>query len=101
MDLANVYTCNYSSKIAGHSATVSFAAVIISTTMPCGPAALPDFIFEVAFFTMPIVIGIGGPYNGNSFSGSVVKCLTRDQEAVGSNLTGFTSLWSLSKTHLS
>ena len=32
---------------------------------------------------------------------SVVECLTRDQEAAGSSLTGITALWSLSKTHLS
>ena len=34
-------------------------------------------------------------------SGSVVECFTRDREAAGSSLTGVTSLWSLSKTHLS
>ena len=34
-------------------------------------------------------------------SGSVVECLTRDQEAADSSLTGVTALWSLSKTHLS
>ena len=34
-------------------------------------------------------------------SGSVAECLTRDQRAVGSSLTGDTALWSLSKTHLS
>ena len=34
-------------------------------------------------------------------SGSVVECLTRDREAEGSSLTGVTTLWSLSKTHLS
>ena len=34
-------------------------------------------------------------------SGSVVECLTRDQRAVGSSLTGVTALWSLSKAHLS
>ena len=34
-------------------------------------------------------------------SGSVVECLTRDGRAEGSNLTGLTALWSLSKTHLS
>ena len=34
-------------------------------------------------------------------SGSVVECLTRDQEVAGSSLTGVTVLWSLSKTHLS
>ena len=34
-------------------------------------------------------------------SGSVVECLTRDQGAGGSSLTGVTALWSLSKTHLS
>ena len=33
--------------------------------------------------------------------GSVVECLTGDQEAPGSSLTGVTALWSLSKTHLS
>ena len=44
-------------------APVSPAALIISTTMPDGPAALPDFIFEMAFVTMSIVIGIGGPSN--------------------------------------
>ena len=33
-------------------------------------------------------------------SGSVVECLTWDQEAAGSSLTGVTALWSLSKTHL-
>ena len=31
----------------------------------------------------------------------MVECLTRDREAAGSNLTGVTALWSLSKTHLS
>ena len=34
-------------------------------------------------------------------SGSVVECLTLDRRAAGSSLTGVTSLWSLSKTHLS
>ena len=34
-------------------------------------------------------------------SGKVVECLTRDRRAAGSNLTGVTALWSLSKTHLS
>ena len=34
-------------------------------------------------------------------SGSVVECLTRDQEAAGLSLTRITVLWSLSKTHLS
>ena len=34
-------------------------------------------------------------------SGSVVECLTRDREAPGWSLTGFTALWSLSKTHIS
>ena len=34
-------------------------------------------------------------------SGSVVECLTRDQEAAGLSLTGVTALWSLGKTHLS
>ena len=34
-------------------------------------------------------------------SGSMEECLTRDQRAAGSSLTGVTALWSLSKTHLS
>ena len=34
-------------------------------------------------------------------SDSVVECLTRDRGAAGSSLTGATTLWSLSKTHLS
>ena len=33
-------------------------------------------------------------------SGSVVECLTRDQSAAGSSLTGVTALWSLSKTFI-
>ena len=33
-------------------------------------------------------------------SGSVVECLTWDQVAADSSLTGVTALWSLSKTHL-
>ena len=39
--------------------------------------------------------------NRRERSGSVVECLTRDQRAAGSSLTGVTALWSLSKTHLS
>ena len=33
-------------------------------------------------------------------SGSVVEYLTRDGRVAGSSLTGVTTLWSLSKTHL-
>ena len=51
-------------------APVSLAALIISTTMPDGPAALSDFIFEMAFFTMSIGIRIGGP----SSSGLLDRC---------------------------
>ena len=36
-------------------------------------------------------------YNGSA----VAQCLTRDQRAAGSSLTGVTALCSLSKTHLS
>ena len=39
--------------------------------------------------------------NRGERSGSMVECLSRDQEAAGSRLTGITALWSLSKTHLS
>ena len=34
-------------------------------------------------------------------SGSVVECLTQDRGAAGSSLFGVTTLWSLSKSHLS
>ena len=34
-------------------------------------------------------------------SGSVLECLTPDRRAAGLSLAGITSLWSLSKTHLS
>ena len=50
----------------------------------CGPT--PCFVLAINTFKL---------------SGSVVECLTRDQEAAGSSLTGVTALWSLSKTHLS
>ena len=49
-------------------APVSPAALIISTTMASGPAALPGFMYEMyvlAFFTMSVVI-ISGPPNGGS-----------------------------------
>ena len=41
-------------------APVSPAAPIIATTVCDGPAALPNFIFEMVFFAMSIVIGMGG-----------------------------------------
>ena len=37
---------------------------------------------------------------GGERSGSVIECLTRDREIGDLSLTGFTALWSLSKTHL-
>ena len=43
-------------------APVSPAALTISTTN--GPAALPNFNLEMIFFTIPMVIGIGGPSSG-------------------------------------
>ena len=36
------------SKVADHGGAESLTALIISTTMPDGPAALSDFIFEMA-----------------------------------------------------
>ena len=44
-------------------APVSPAALTISTTNPDGPAALPNFKLKMAFFTISIIIGIGGPSN--------------------------------------
>ena len=40
---------------------VSPAALTISTTIPDGPAALPNFKLEMTFFTISIIIRIGGP----------------------------------------
>ena len=37
----------------------------------------------------------------DTYSDSVVECLTGDRGAAGSSLTDVTALWSLSKTHLS
>ena len=39
---------------------VSTAALVISTTTPDRPAALPNFIMEMTFLTISMVIGIGG-----------------------------------------
>ena len=43
---------------------VSTAALVISTIIPDWPAALPDFILEMTFFTISMVIGIGGRSSG-------------------------------------
>ena len=75
----------------------------------------PEFVsfFDVTLICMPFtnVSFGGGAYSINFFcistakwrerSDSMVECLTGDQEAAGSSLTGVTALWSLSKTHLS
>ena len=45
-------------------APMSPAVRIISTTMPDGPGALPAFICEIAFLTISMVIGMGGPSIG-------------------------------------
>ena len=45
-------------------ALVSPAALTISTTTPDGPATLPNFNLEMTFFTISMVIGIGGPSSG-------------------------------------
>ena len=36
---------------------VSTAALVISTTTPDGPAALPNFVLEMIFFTISLVTG--------------------------------------------
>ena len=43
---------------------VSTAALIISTTTPDGLAALPNFIMEMTFLTISMVIRIGGRSSG-------------------------------------
>ena len=45
-------------------APMSPVARIISTTMPDGSCALPAFICEIAFLTISMVIGMGGPSTG-------------------------------------
>ena len=45
-------------------APMSPAARIISITMPDGPGALPAFICEIAFLSISVVIGMGGPSTG-------------------------------------
>ena len=45
-------------------APMSPVARIIFTTMPDWPGALPAFICEIAFLTISMVIGIGGPSTG-------------------------------------
>ena len=47
-------------------APLSTAALIISTTTPDGPTALLNFILEMNFFTLRMVIGIYGPSSGGS-----------------------------------
>ena len=47
-----------------------------------------------------IIFFEGGGGGGGERSGSVIECLTRDREIGDLSLTGFTALWSLSKTHL-
>ena len=46
-------------------ALISPAAHIISITMPEEPVAFPTFICEVAFLTLSMVIGMGGPSTGD------------------------------------
>ena len=62
LDLAITNNCG--SKIPDHGGTCSHNDL---NTMPDGPAALSDFIFKNAIFTMSIVIEMGGPFNGGSF----------------------------------
>ena len=45
-------------------APVSPAALTISTTTPDGPAALLNLNLEMTFFTIPMIIGIGGFSSG-------------------------------------
>ena len=56
-------------QLQGHrswESHVSPAAHIISTTVPDGPSALLVFIWEIAFLTISLVIGIGRPSIGSS-----------------------------------
>ena len=59
----------------------------------------PDFLFYVGSTSPGAVFLLF--FFLRECSGSVVECLTRDREAEGLSLTGVSSLWSLSKTHLS
>ena len=47
-------------------APVSHTACTVSIFMPDGPGALPVFIWEIAFLTILMVFGMGGPSTGGS-----------------------------------
>ena len=51
-------------EVTDHVSTLSPAALTICTTTPDGPAALPNFNLEMTFFSISMVIGIGGPLSG-------------------------------------
>ena len=50
-------------------APMSLAARIISITMSDGPSALSAFICEIAFLTISLVTGVGGPSTGGKTGG--------------------------------
>ena len=63
-------------------APLSNAALIISTTTTDGPAALLNFILEMTFFTIRMMIGIDGPSSCGSsyrYSGSHSKKVIEKQ----------------------
>ena len=73
--------------------------VVLILANGAGPDDMLHFIW---IFTFCRSTRLGGfHFTKGERSGSVVECLTRDRGALGSSLTGVTSLWSLSKTHLS
>ena len=66
-----------------------------------GPSRKKDFFkLDIPFSTNQKSLWILKLHLGER-GGSVVEPLTRDRRAAGSSLSGVTTLWSLSKTHLS
>ena len=56
-----VITNDCGCEVMDHGGAHTLDARIISTTMPDEPGALPTFICEIAFLTISVVIGMGGP----------------------------------------
>ena len=74
-------------------APVSTAALFISTTTPDGPTALLNFILEMTFCTIRMVIGIGCPSSGGlsdrcsgSHSNSTLRSLSKCSKSRLANL---------------
>ena len=60
---------NHDSKVEDHGGTFITCCLDHLHHYADGPAALSDYIFEITFFTMSIMFGIGGPSSAGSLDG--------------------------------